>query len=365
MHNFKRRLAKEKDMLIKSFEQVLESGWYILGEKVQLFEQAFAQYTESKYCVGVANGLEALQIALLSAGVKAGDEVITTPLSAYATTLAIIHVGAVPVLVDITPETLNLNPDLIESAITTKTKAVLPVHLYGNPCRADLILDLCKKNNVILIEDACQAHGATFRGKKVGTFGKLGCFSFYPTKNLGALGDGGAIVCQEEELYKKAKDLRDYGQSNKYVHIYNGLNSRLDELQAAFLLERLKHLADMNDKRRQIASIYLRDMTNPKTTPLIVTEHAESAYHLFVIKTGSRSERELLQTYLKSKGIMTDIHYPYAIHQQKAFHDYLKYQKFSNFPVCEKAVETILSLPIGPELEMQEIEYIVSCLNSF
>lgn len=342
----------------KVFKRVLHSGWYILGKEVESFEKEFAEFLNAKFCIGTGNGLEALQISLMAAGVGKGDEVITTPISAVATTLAILATGAAPVFVD-TDELGLMDVNLIEKAITKKTKAILPVHLYGNPVKLDQFLAICKKHNLILIEDACQAHGSTNMGKKLGTFGLFGCFSFYPTKNLGALGDGGAIVTNDAKLGEVCREIRDYGQSGKYVHSRYGLNSRLDELQAAILREKLRHLNKFNQKRRMVAKWYMSGLKNLNQVKLVISDNPDdSCFHQFVIRV---KKRDKLQKHLASKGIQTLIHYPITIPDQP----FLKGKIKANIPKARLFSEEVLSLPCHPFITKKEVDYITSGIKSF
>jgi dTDP-4-amino-4,6-dideoxygalactose transaminase len=349
---------KESELNFKqAFNRVLQSNWYILGKEVESFEKEFAEYMETKYCIGVGNGLEALQISLMALGIGQNDEVITTPISAVATTLAILAVGAKPIFVD-TDENGLIDTSKIEPAITKKTKAILPVHLYGQAVNLDKIQQLCKKNKLFLIEDACQAHGSIYNGKKLGSFGQLNCFSFYPTKNLGAFGDGGAIVTNNKALDKICREIRDYGQVEKYVHIRYGLNSRLDELQAAFLKVKLKKLEQNNQKRRLLAKQCLKNLSN--TNLEIVTQNtSENNFHQFVIRI---KKRDQLQKFLKDNGIPTLIHYPITIPDQP----FLKYQYGKlNIPAARQFVNETLSLPIHPYLTIKQVDEICEVIKKY
>lgn len=367
MKNSKKRLIKflnlidstqEQNKLSQVFSKVLSKGIFILGEEVKNFEENFAEYLKVKYCVGVASGQEALKIALTSLGIGQNDEVITTPISAAATTLAILSVGAKPIFVDTTENGL-INPDLIPPAITEKTKAILPVHLYGNPARIDKIKNICQSNNLFLIEDAAQAHGSTFKSKKLGTFGDIGCFSFYPTKNLGALGDGGAIVTNNSNLAKICYELRDYGQESKYLHTRLGFNSRLDEIQAAFLNIRLKSLDINNYKRRRVALRYIKKLSKLSDIQLILPDNTEDAnFHLFVIKTKRRNN---LMKYLKDQGIETFIHFPTIIPDQPILK---KDYGSALLPIARSFVKICLSLPCHPQMSLDEAEYISEKINA-
>lgn len=367
MKSLKKRHIKSIDLVDKSrinkfraaFEHVLSSGKFILDKEVKSFEQQFAEYLGSKYCIGVGNGLEALQISLMSLGIGTDDEVITTPISAVATTLAIMAVGAKPVFVDTTEDGL-INSDLIPQAITRKTKAILPVHLYGNSIDLEKIQAICKKFNLLLIEDAAQAHGSTFNGNKLGTFGSLGCFSFYPTKNLGALGDGGVIVTNSKALAQICREIRDYGQRKQYVHVRFGLNSRLDELQAALLNVKLSHLDKDNRKRQQLALRYIDNFSSLKEMKIIKPNpKTQSNFHLFVIKT---KKRDQLMKYLQRNGIQTLIHYPTIIPDQPFLKS--RYESLS-LPVARSFVKTCLSLPFHPTMKLADVDFVSSKIINF
>jgi dTDP-4-amino-4,6-dideoxygalactose transaminase len=337
---------KQIDQAIK---RVLNSGWFILGQEVKQFEREFAKYIGVKYCIGVGNGLEALQISLMSLGIGEGDEVITTPISAVATTLAILAVRATPVFVD-TNENGLINPALIEKALTKKTKAILPVHLYGQSAELEKIQLICKKNGLFLIEDACQAHGSTIKGKKLGSFGVINAFSFYPTKNLGALGDGGAIVTNNAKLAKICQEIRDYGQVKKYQHQRYGLNSRLDELQAAVLRVKLQSLDKENRLRQKIAYKYVNHIRNILgVRPVIPQNIEEWNVHILAVKSSRR--KELLLT-LNKNGVQPLIHYPKTIPDQPFL-----VKEFSklDIPVARKFVQQVFSLPVNPKMSDKEI----------
>lgn len=368
MSSLKKRPVKFLDLTPKSaqrkkltavFNKVLLAGNFILGKEVKNFENQFAKYLGIKHCIGVGNGLEAIQISLMSLGIGKNDEVITTPVSAVATTLAILAVGAKPVFVDTTKDGL-LDPALIVPAINKKTKAILPVHLYGNPVDLNKIQKLCKKYKLSLIEDAAQAHGSIYNGKKIGTFGELCCFSFYPTKNLGALGDGGAVVTNSKRLAKICREIRDYGQDKKYLHIRFGLNSRLDELQASFLSVRLKSLDTDNSKRRKLAQRYTKNLSSLKDIEIVKPDpNAQSNWHLFVIKAKKRTQ---LIKYLQRFSIQTLVHFPKIIPDQPFLKS--KYGKL-NLPVSRMFTKTCLSLPIHPKLNFKEIDFICSKVVKF
>lgn len=349
---------KNKKAFLRIANKVLSSGRYILGYYVTKFEEEFAKYIGVKYCIGVGNGLEALQISLMALGVKNGDEVITTPLSAVASSLAIKAVGAKPVFVDI-DDYYHLDANKIEEKITSKTKAILVVHLYGQSVDIEKILKIAKKYKLFIVEDCAQAHGALYKDKKVASFGDVGCFSFYPTKNLGAFGDGGCIVTNNKKLAQLCRIIRNYGQKNRYEHIIYGINSRLDELQAAYLLEKLKNLDINNNKRQKKAYIYYNFLTDIKEVKLpLIRDNCNHTFHLFVIEAKNRDK---LMEYLKNKSIETLIHYPIPIHKQKSFNEFNKLR----LPIVEKKVKNILSLPLYPEIREKEIIYICKTIRYF
>lgn len=349
---------KNKKKFEAKIDKVLKSGNFILGKEVENFEKEFARYIGVKYCVGVGNGLEALQLSLMALNIGPGDEVITTPLSAIASALCIKLVGAKPVFVDI-GEYFHLDANKIERYITKKTKAILGVHLYGQPFDIEKILKICKKYNLFLIEDCAQAHGAEFKGKKVGSFGNVGCFSFYPTKNLGAFGDGGAVVTNDKKIYEYCKIARNYGQKSLYEHIILGLNSRLDEIQAGILRIKLKYLDFLNKKRRKIAQFYKNNLKDIKEIKLpLERKNSYHIYHLFVIQAEQRDE---LREFLSKKGIPTLIHYPKPIHKQPTFKEY----NSLFLPNVEEVINKIVSLPIHPLLNEKEINYIIRSIKEF
>ncbi|MCX6712808.1 MAG: DegT/DnrJ/EryC1/StrS family aminotransferase [Candidatus Vogelbacteria bacterium] len=357
-NDFKKAYEEDQSKIDAAISRVLESGWYILGQEVENFETAFAGYLGAGQAIGVGNGLEALQIALLAIGLKPGDEVITTSRSAVATALSITAAGGTPVFAD-TDEYFHLDPALIEAKITPKTKAIIPVHLYGQACDLDKIMEIANKHGLTVIEDCAQAHGAEYKGKKVGTFGAFGCFSFYPTKNLGAFGDGGAIVTNDDQLAVKCRMLRNYGQTNRYEHEIYGLNSRLDEIQAAILSVRLPNLDKNNNRRSTLAALYRQELAGVTEIKLpLERPGAKHVYHLFVVETARRDD---LQSFLKGKDIPTLIHYPIPIHRQASFFEYNQI----SLPKTEVATAHILSLPIHPELSTQDILTVCSNIKTF
>jgi dTDP-4-amino-4,6-dideoxygalactose transaminase len=346
--------------LDQAVQEVLRSGWFILGEQVAAFERAFAEYCGAQYAVTVANGTDAIQLALMACGIGRGDEVITTPLSATFTALAISAAGATPVFVDIDPETFNIDPSLIEASIGSRTRAILPVHLYGQPASLDPILDIARRHGLRVIEDAAQAHGASYKGQRVGTIGDLGCFSFYPSKNLGALGDGGLVTTNDSELAERLRMLRNGGQRARYDHQLLGINSRLDELQAAVLRVKLRYLDQWNKRRRHIAALYTALLGDSSVEPPSERVDGEHVCHLYVVRC---HDRAALQRHLTARGVQTAVHYPTPIHLQGA------YRQLGigpgSLPIAELATEEILSLPIYPELSDAKIRYVAQCVAEF
>jgi dTDP-4-amino-4,6-dideoxygalactose transaminase len=348
----------------EKMKTVLENGWYILGEEVRAFESDFATYCGAKYCIGVGNGFDALVLIFKGyielGNLKKGDEVIVPANTYIASILAILEAGLIPVLVEPKLETYNVDPDSIQEKITSKTKGILAVHLYGQLAEMDSINAIAQKNNLLIIEDAAQSHGSISNSKsqKAGNLSDAGAFSFYPGKNLGALGDGGAIVTNDSALAKIVFSLRNYGSETKYYNDYAGVNSRLDELQAAFLNVKLPYLDIENDQRRAIARRYLSEIKNDKFV-LPYWDHSKNhVFHLFVIRTKNRKE---LQKYLCENGIQTVIHYPVPPHKQKALSDH----NSQSFPITEKIHETVLSLPISPVLTAEEVTFIIAILNKY
>lgn len=343
-----------------AFERVFASSWYIEGKEDEAFEKAFADYCGVRYCIGVGNGLEALILALKAMEIGEGDEVIIPSNTYIATALAVTYTGAQPVFVEPDIHTFNINPALIEAAITTKTKAIIPVHLYGQACDMDPIMEIAARHGLKVLEDCAQAHGATYRGRKIGTFGEASGFSFYPGKNLGALGDAGATVTNDETLAAKIRALGNYGSDYKYHHIYKGNNSRLDELQAAFLAAKLPHLERMNVERRRIADRYLQEIHNEKIVLPYVPEYAVPVWHIFGIRC---QDRPALEKYLNEKGIGTNKHYPIPMHLQECYRD-LGFHK-GDFPIAEEISETQLSIPMYYGMTEEEVKYVVDCINEF
>lgn len=336
---------------------VIEKGWYILGQEVEKFEQDFAAFNGAKYAVGVASGLDALRLALMALDLPPKSEVIVGANSYIATVLAVTQAGHIPVLVEPRLEDGNIDPNKIEAAITSKTRAILPVHFYGQPCDMKAIGHLVEKYHLALIEDCAQAHDATFHGQKVGTFGDVGAFSFYPTKNLGALGDAGAIITNSETLYHKIKSLRNYGEKQKYQNQYLGLNSRLDEIQAAFLNIKLQHLQTITKHKRHLANIYYQFL-KPECLVSPKVDGALSVYHIFNIR---HPKRDALRNYLLERGIGTAIHYPTPPYRQVAYEG----QFSGEYPVSDEWHATTLSLPVSFGHSAEDIQYVAECINGF
>lgn len=354
-------MEKELNTELRSaFDRVFSRSWYIEGEEDKLFEEKFADFCNTKYCVGVGNGLDALMLSLKALDIGSGDEVIVPSNTYIATALAVTYVGAKPVVVEPRITTFNIDPNLIEAAITEKTKAIMPVHLYGQPCEMDSILHIAQKHRLKIIEDCAQAHGATYREQKVGSFGDVAGFSFYPGKNLGALGDAGAVVTNDKDLAEKVRALGNYGSDYKYHHIYKGHNSRLDELQAAFLFAKLPHLDRMNEERRKIASRYLTEIKNPAITLPTVMNEAVPVWHVFAVRC---KERDKLEKWLNEKGIGTNKHYPIPMHLQDCYKDLGITEGM--LPIAEEISRTELSIPMYYGMTDEEIDFVINTLNSF
>jgi len=349
-----------KDMFLKAIEDVLISSSFILGENVATFEKNFAEFVGSTYTIGVASGTDALHLSLRVIGISNGDEVITTANTFFATTAAIELSGARPVLVDCDPKTYLMDIDAVEKVITSKTKAIIPVHLYGQVASMDEINKIAEQYNLTVIEDACQAHGATYKNRRAGTLGMAAAFSFYPGKNLGAFGDAGAITTNDEKIYKNLLALRNYGSAKKYYHPTFGINSRLDEIQAAILNVKLQFLDRWNEARVRAAKRYRKNLEPNSLIKLPVeAEHSTHVYHLFVIQV--KRDRDLIIKEMAKKNIHCGIHYPIPLHMQKAY-SYLGYKE-GDFPHAESIAQKIVSLPIFPEITDEQIDFICECLN--
>ncbi len=358
--DLRRQYEENRASIDAAVGRVLERGWFVLGEEVERFEREFAVWLGGRFAVGVGSGTEAIHLALAAAGVSAGDEVITAPNTCVPTVVGITAASARPVLVDICERSFNLDPEKLEAAITPRTKFILPVHLYGQSADMNPILEIARRRNISVIEDAAQAHGATYRDRKLGTLGLAGCFSFYPSKNLGAYGDGGAVVTDDEEIADRLRQLRNYGEERRYYHTTKGVNSRLDEIQAAILRAKLPHLDRWNERRRQIAAIYDREIRNPLVHKPVELDYGRSNHHLYVVRCSDRNE---LQRHMMERGVTTLIHYPAPIHLQAAYSDLGK--GAGVYPVAERCAAEVLSLPMFAELTDEEALYVSECVNSF
>lgn len=358
-------LAKSNSIFMsdykKAFSDFVEKGWYVLGEQVKSFEEEFASFIGTKYCIGVASGLDALIISLECLKLPKGSDVLVPSNTYIASILAIVKAGLHPVLVEPDEKTCNINPDLLESKLTPKTKAVLVVHLYGKSCEMDKICNFCKKYNLKLVEDCAQSHGAKFCKKMTGSFGDAGAFSFYPTKNLGALGDAGAICTNDKELADMARAWRNYGSEKHYHNKYTGLNSRLDEIQAAFLRIKLKHIDEITEKKRKLANLYLEGLDIKKFQLPVVDEKYFDVYHIFQIQTSRRND---LKSYLQDNGIKTEIHYPIAPINQEGYKEIFNTQK-EKTEIAEKIADSVLSLQISFGTTEDEVKYVIDVMNKF
>ncbi len=353
--------ATIKKEVLQAFETFFDSSWYVLGEKVKQFEKEYASYSQTNYAVGVSNGLDALFLALKVLNIKEGDEVIVPSNTYIATALAVSYTGAIPIFVEPCIDTYNIDPEKIEAAITPRTRAIMPVHLYGQCCEMDAIMEIANKRNLFVIEDNAQAHGATFNNRPTGSFGHVNGVSFYPGKNLGALGDAGAITTNDNELVTKLTTLRNYGSQRKYYNETVGYNMRLDELQAAILSVKLPYLPDWTLERQEAAALYTSLLS--EVPGIVVPKTANGAthvYHLYVIRT---KQRDALQSYLTENEIGTLIHYPVPIHLQEAYGS-LGYSK-GDFPIAEEIAETALSLPIFPGIRREQVEHVCNIVAAF
>ncbi len=355
LHAVNRRFG---DDLTDALLNVVDSGWYVLGNEVHSFEKEFAEFVGAKYAIGVASGLDALTISLKSCGIGHGDEVIVPANTYIATILAVIHTGAKPILVDAKLSTYNINSDLIEGAISNKTKAVLVTHLFGLPCNVRKIIDICDSNGLLLFEDCAQSIGTLVDGDHTGIFGVAGCFSFYPTKTIGALGDAGLIITNDESVLNVAKCLRNYGSSEKYVFAKTGFNSRLDEMQAAILRVKLRHIKTELSHRRSLGTIYRSSILNKSLLPPDEPWYKNS-YHIFPVIT---KERDLLKSFLSENGIGTEIHYPIPPYKQKAL---IHNDNWGKFPVSDYLHRCELSLPISTATTADQVMCVAECVNNF
>lgn len=349
-------LKQETD---RAVARVLDSGWFIMGRELEEFEEEFAAYLGAGHVSGVGNGLDGLVLALEALGVGPGDEVIVPANTFIATWLAVSKVGAVPVPVEPDPDTLNIDPARIEAAMTDRTRAVVPVHLYGQPADMDPVMDMADKYGLMVLEDAAQSHGARYKGRKTGTLGHMAAFSFYPGKNLGAFGDAGAVATNDNELAEKIKISRNYGSREKYVHEIQGVNSRLDDIQAAVLKVKLAKLEEWNARRRQIAAMYLDGLKGLDLVPPKVPDYASPAWHLFVARTPKRDQ---LIKFLKKRDIHCAIHYPIPPHKQGA---YAKTHGHYDLPITEAVHKEVVSLPMGPHLADEQVQAVIQGIKDF
>lgn len=349
-----------RDEIYSAIQEVIDSGWYLLGMKTEIFENSFANFCGAKHCISVGNGLQALELILKAFDIGAGDEVIIPSNTYIATALAVSSNGAKPIFVEPDKNTFNIDPFLIEKSITEKTKAIMVVHLYGQVVDMDPIIEISEKYKLKVIEDAAQAHGSIYKNdKRTGNLADASGFSFYPAKNLGALGDGGAVVTNDEELALKIRILRNYGSQVKYLNKYKGINSRLDEVQAAILNIKLKRLDRDNERRREISRFYRNNIKNPYISlPIVVNEENSHSWHLFVVKVKNRGN---FQKFLSEHGISTLIHYPVPIHKQEAYKEYNN----CRLPISERLSKEICSLPISPVMTEEEINYVVEVVNNW
>lgn len=355
MHN---EIRKDLD---QAYNRVMDSNYFIQGNECKLFEKEFASYCNAEYCIGVATGLDALYLILKALEIKEGDEVIVPSNTYIATALAVSYAGGTPVFVEPAIDTYNINPNLIEEKITSKTKAIIAVHLQGRAADMDTINRIAKKHNLFVVEDAAQAHGTTYKGKKVGALGDAAGFSFYPGKNLGALGDGGCVTTNNEELATKIRAIGNYGSDYKYHHIYKGTNSRLDEMQAAFLRCKLPRLDSWNEYRKKVAKKYFEGINNPLITlPVQVSEDFNHIYHVFVIRC---QERDRLEKHLNDNGIGTVKHYPIPMHLQEAYRELDI--KEGELPVAEEISKTVLSIPMYYGITDEQVDYVIRTINSY
>lgn len=355
--DLKKQYASIQPEIDSATARVLGGGQFILGPEVEAFEKEFAGYCGARHGIGVGSGTEALHLALLALGVCAGDEVITVPNTAVATVAAIELAGAQPVLVDVCADSMTMDPAQVEAAITPRTRVLIPVHLFGQSADLDPLIEIARKNKLALLEDCAQAHGATYRGKRVGTFGDISAFSFYPTKNLGAYGDGGIILTNDDHLAERVRLTRQYGWRKRYESETRGLNSRLDELQAAILRVKLKHLDEWNDARRERAAVYTELLPDRGVRVPAEMPYARHVFHLYVVQAARRSE---LAQFLQAKGIGTAIHYPSPVHLQAA---YRQLAPEGAMPVAEKLAREILSLPLYPELPLADVRAVAEAIR--
>lgn len=353
--DFDAHVASQRAEIDAAMKRVLDSGWFILGPEVAAFENELCAAVEAPAAVAVGSGTDAIELALRAAGIGAGAEVITSPLTAAFTAMAILRAGATPVFADVDEATLNLDAAAVEARLSPRTRAIVPVHLYGHPADLDPLMALARRRDLVVVEDACQAHGARYKGRTVGTIGDAGALSFYPTKNLGAFGDGGAVLTSDLEAAARLRRLRNGGQSDRYHHEIAGANSRLDEIQAAVLRGKLRHLRDWTERRRALASLYHAELRGAPITLPVEQPYAWAVYHLFVIR---HSHRDALVEALAADGIETLTHYPVPLHLQRAFLSLGG--RPGDHPVAEKACSEILSLPLYPELREEQVRHVAA-----
>lgn len=344
----------------KRFNEIYTNSWFIDGEQCKKFEKEYAEYCDTSYCIGCGNGLDGLYLIMRAMNIGEGDEVIIPSNTFIATALAVSYTGATPILVEPTIESYNINTEEIEKVVTCRTKAIIAVHLYGQCAKMDEINTIASKYHLRVIEDAAQSHGATYKGKKAGSLGDAASFSFYPGKNLGCLGDGGCITTNNKEIAERVKSLRNYGSDRKYQHLYKGVNSRLDELQAGFLRIKLEHLEDWTSERQRICNRYCNEIKNEKVSLPVVSSDNKHVFHIFAIRTKKREE---LQKHLQYNGIGTVIHYPIAIHLQEAYRD-LGFTR-GDYPIAEKIADEELSLPLYYGMKENEIQYVIDTVNQW
>lgn len=358
--DLKKQYLSIRDEIDSAIQEVLDNTAFILGKKVEDFEEKFARLCNVKHCIGVNNGTSALRLALLALNIKPGDEVITTPFTFIATAEAISHVGAKPVFAEIDERTYTVNPKSIEEKITKKTKAIIPVHLYGQPADMDPVMEIADKHNIRVVEDAAQAHGALYKNRNAGSLGHVSCFSFYPGKNLGAYGEAGAVCTNDKDTAKKLVLLRQHGELERYHHDIIGDNCRMEGIQGAVLGVKIKYIEEWNNKRRKNAEIYNRLLENLEVIAPYEADYAKHVYHIYGIRTKNRDE---LRNFLSERGIATGIHYPIPLHLQKAY-SFMEIKEGS-FPISERIANEIISLPIFPELTEEQIRYIATCIEEF
>jgi dTDP-4-amino-4,6-dideoxygalactose transaminase len=358
--DLKRQYTTIREEVLAAVAKVFDSTQFVLGKEVAAFEEEFAEYCGVRHCVAVNSGTSALHLALLAAGVGPGDEVITVPCTFVATVAAVGYTGAGPVFVDVDPVSYTMDPSLIEAAVTPRTKAIVPVHLYGNPAAMDAILNIARPRGIAVIEDAAQAHGAEYRGRRCGSLGELGCFSFYPGKNLGAYGEGGMVATDDPELARTVRMLRDWGAEKKYEHVLKGFNYRMEGVQGAILRVKLRYLEGWTEARRAHAAAYTRLLAGTGLTLPVEAENCRHVYHVYAALTPHRGE---LMEWLGVQGVQTGIHYPYPVHLLPAYAD-LGYA-IGQFPVSESIAARELSLPMFPELTGEQIEAVVQAVNSY